>query len=316
MRVTRAQVLVAVPLAVLVHALLAGLVFTAPAPPGAQAVGLGGVEVSLGPAGGAPGDAATTTAAATPVPPPPTEVPLAEGPPAEAVEPPPDVTPPDATLVAAAVPIEMALVPPPPLEPPPEPVVSRPVTAPPVVPQRKPLPPAAVRPARIVPPKSAPPAPQPVDTPPAVTAASPDAVNADQPPDAASSAATASLAGAGGKAGARDSRESGSADNRSGGGRPGTSADYMAHLLAWLQKHKEYPREARFRHQEGTAMLYFEMDRSGQVMLSRLHRSSGHALLDREVLALIARAAPLPPPPADIPGERVPFVVPIQFSIR
>jgi periplasmic protein TonB len=90
----------------------------------------------------------------------------------------------------------------------------------------------------------------------------------------------------------------------------------MAYLLAWLQKHKEYPRAARFRHQEGTAMLYFEMDRSGRVMLSRLHRSSGHALLDREVLALIARAAPLPPPPDDIPGERVQFVVPIQFDIR
>ena len=57
-------------------------------PPGAQAVGLGGVEVSLGPAGGALGDVAAVT---------PTET----IPPVETAETPPEIAPTEATPVEA-----------------------------------------------------------------------------------------------------------------------------------------------------------------------------------------------------------------------
>jgi protein TonB len=90
----------------------------------------------------------------------------------------------------------------------------------------------------------------------------------------------------------------------------------MAQLQVWLHEHKEYPRGARNRRQEGTVLLAFVMDREGRVLEHRIRQGSGHRLLDEEVVALIRRANPLPPPPPEIPGNRISFVVPVQFFLR
>lgn len=47
-----------------------------------------------------------------------------------------------------------------------------------------------------------------------------------------------------------------------------------------------------------------------------IERSAGYALLDDETLALIDRAQPLPRPPAEIRGEVLKFVVPVEFFLR
>jgi protein TonB len=91
---------------------------------------------------------------------------------------------------------------------------------------------------------------------------------------------------------------------------------WQATLAAHLQRHKRYPATARRDNEEGTAYLRFTMDRSGMVLVKRLDRASGHASLDQETLALVERAQPLPAPPADMPGERFEFVVPVQFQLR
>lgn len=101
-----------------------------------------------------------------------------------------------------------------------------------------------------------------------------------------------------------------------GGGDPGARADYMTRLQAWLGQHKEYPRRAQMRRQQGTGLLYFAIDRQGRVLEYRLEESSGHALLDREIEAMIQRADPLPAMPDDVPGERLELVVPVEFSLR
>ena len=44
--------------------------------------------------------------------------------------------------------------------------------------------------------------------------------------------------------------------------------------------------------------------------------SSGWAALDEEARDLIRRAQPLPPVPADYPGETLDLVVPVVFSLR
>jgi len=93
-------------------------------------------------------------------------------------------------------------------------------------------------------------------------------------------------------------------------------SDYIGQLQAWLARHKEYPSEARRLGQEGTALLHFSIDRSGRVLAARLQRSSGHAVLDREVLAMIRRADPLPPLPPVVDRERLDLVVPVQFLLR
>ena len=73
---------------------------------------------------------------------------------------------------------------------------------------------------------------------------------------------------------------------------------------------------AQSRHQQGIAQVLFTLDRLGRVIHSRIVRSSGASMLDEEALALLARAQPFPPPPHEVPGERVDLSVPIRFNLR
>lgn len=87
-------------------------------------------------------------------------------------------------------------------------------------------------------------------------------------------------------------------------------------LLYRLEQAKRYPYQARRMRQEGVSYLRFTMDREGQVLSASIDQSSGHKLLDDEVLALIRRVQPLPKPPSDIPGDPVEVVVPVEFFLR
>jgi periplasmic protein TonB len=82
-------------------------------------------------------------------------------------------------------------------------------------------------------------------------------------------------------------------------------------LVAQLERHKRYPPQARGK--VGEARLAFSIDRTGRVVESRILHSSGSDALDQEALALLRRAAPLPPPPAGLPDDRLSFVVPIRY---
>lgn len=85
-------------------------------------------------------------------------------------------------------------------------------------------------------------------------------------------------------------------------------------LVAKLERAKRYPSEARG--DQGTAQLAFSVDRQGGIHNARITHSSGSAALDHETLALVQRAAPLPPPPPELPGAQIPIVVPIRYSAR
>lgn len=87
-------------------------------------------------------------------------------------------------------------------------------------------------------------------------------------------------------------------------------------LLHRLEQAKRYPYQARRMRQEGVSHLRFTMDREGQVLSASIEQSSGHKLLDDEVLALIRRVQPLPEPTSDIPGDPVEVVVPVEFFLR
>jgi protein TonB len=67
---------------------------------------------------------------------------------------------------------------------------------------------------------------------------------------------------------------------------------------------------------EGTAVISFAIDSGGRVVRSRLARSSGHDLLDREVLAMLDRAKPFPPIPAEVGRRSLSLSVPVAFSVR
>jgi protein TonB len=88
-------------------------------------------------------------------------------------------------------------------------------------------------------------------------------------------------------------------------------ASWQRLLVAQLERHKRYPPQARGK--VGEARLEFSIDRAGRVLASRIVHTSGSAALDQEALALLRRAAPLPPPPAGLPDDRLSFVVPIRY---
>ncbi len=97
---------------------------------------------------------------------------------------------------------------------------------------------------------------------------------------------------------------------------PDAAPNWRSSLVARLERYKRYPPEAQSRGEHGVAQLAFRVDRSGGVHTPRIVRSSGSNLLDAATLALVERAAPLPPPPPELTGAQIAVVVPIQYNSR
>jgi protein TonB len=96
----------------------------------------------------------------------------------------------------------------------------------------------------------------------------------------------------------------------------GSSNSYVARVRAWLESNKAYPKAARMRKQQGAARVVFVIDRAGHVLDCRLVGPTGHALLDQEALAMVARSDPFPAPPHTIKGERIELDAPVEFSLE
>lgn len=92
--------------------------------------------------------------------------------------------------------------------------------------------------------------------------------------------------------------------------------DWQSRLQTHLERHKRYPAAAQARQERGVVLVSFEMDRGGRLLTSRVERTSGHAALDDEALALLARAQPFPSPPPELAGAQVRVAVPIRFNLR
>jgi periplasmic protein TonB len=97
---------------------------------------------------------------------------------------------------------------------------------------------------------------------------------------------------------------------------PNAEKTWESTLLAHLEKLKRYPYMAQRAGQEDVIYIAFTIDRQGKVLDFEIKRSRGYALLDGEVRSLIERASPLPPPPAEVTGERIKMVVPVEFFVR
>lgn len=94
------------------------------------------------------------------------------------------------------------------------------------------------------------------------------------------------------------------------------SADYLAAVMTWLDRHKEYPKEARSRRDQGTVLIAFVIDRGGHVLSFDIGHSSGSSMLDRAAEDMLRRADPLPAPPATYPGPRLRMVLPVTFALQ
>jgi protein TonB len=91
---------------------------------------------------------------------------------------------------------------------------------------------------------------------------------------------------------------------------------WKSQIVALLERNKRYPQEAHARGEHGVVQVLFTLDRTGQLRASRVLRGSGAAALDEEALALLRRAQPFPPPPAEMPGTTVDLTVPIRFNLK
>ncbi|HMF22056.1 MAG TPA: TonB family protein [Pseudolabrys sp.] len=97
---------------------------------------------------------------------------------------------------------------------------------------------------------------------------------------------------------------------------PDAIPNWKSALVARLERYKRYPTEAHSRGESGVAQLAFSVDRSGGVHHAHIVRGSGSSSLDRETLALVERAAPMPPPPPEVAGAQIPIVVPVRYNAR
>lgn len=92
-----------------------------------------------------------------------------------------------------------------------------------------------------------------------------------------------------------------------------TVANWRSRLMAHLNRHKRYPTGENG---SGKARVAFTIDRSGRVLAARLVGGSGNGSFDEEAVAMVRRASPVPPPPADIGGSTISFSVPVDFTRR
>ena len=98
-----------------------------------------------------------------------------------------------------------------------------------------------------------------------------------------------------------------------GHGRSAADAKYFGRVAAHLAQRKQYPLEARRKRQQGIGTVSFTIGATGQVEFVEIVRGTGASTLDREIEAMVRRAAPFPPPPS---GIAVNFTTPISFRLN
>lgn len=94
----------------------------------------------------------------------------------------------------------------------------------------------------------------------------------------------------------------------------GISTPVLAQSAGWSQQvaralasKQSYPRTAQMRGEEGTARVKITIGATGAVEKTELVSPSGSATLDREALAIPARAGTLPAPPGGSTSVTVPL---------
>lgn len=88
-------------------------------------------------------------------------------------------------------------------------------------------------------------------------------------------------------------------------------------LSLWIDKHKNYPEEARKRKIEGYAVIKLEIRRDGNIVAYDFVKRTGNEILDKATKEIIEKSSPVPPIPEGYSGGYViPFVIAIRFVLE
>ncbi len=82
-----------------------------------------------------------------------------------------------------------------------------------------------------------------------------------------------------------------------------------------LAKHKQYPRVAQMRGWQGEPVLELQLDSSGNLVSSKISKSSGFEILDKQALEM-AKKATFPVPPNVLRGRSFTILVPVSFLLE
>ncbi len=84
-----------------------------------------------------------------------------------------------------------------------------------------------------------------------------------------------------------------------------------------IMSHRRYPHVARRLRLEGRAFIRITLKQNGHLATEpRVHRSSGHTLLDKEALRMVRAAAPFDHLPSGFSKSTVSIVIPVEFVLR
>jgi TonB family protein len=92
-------------------------------------------------------------------------------------------------------------------------------------------------------------------------------------------------------------------------------ASYLALVRGMLEAHKRYPKRAIERNHEGVVVLWFVLNRYGQVINYKIQQSSGSEILDNEVVRLINKIKQFPLMPDDVAQDSMEITMPIRFKL-
>jgi TonB family protein len=89
-------------------------------------------------------------------------------------------------------------------------------------------------------------------------------------------------------------------------------AAWRAQMVERINRSKAFPAGGYCK--EGVVWIFFLVDRTGKLLLSKVAKSSNIPVFDVEALAILKRAQPFPPPPESVGGTSVSVRVPMRFS--
>jgi len=92
-------------------------------------------------------------------------------------------------------------------------------------------------------------------------------------------------------------------------------AAYLKKIKKKIENIWSYPRQAFEREKEGISTVKFSLDKSGKLLASRIIKSSGYDLLDRETISVIRAAAPYESFPPDINFSRLHILATFHYSL-